>query len=415
MKKPLMPLLFGMFILLFLVATAKAWYGSFDYRYEINSNATSVIPISVNDTAGVNGTIYWTLNASSGDHTYLYCQNSGCGTGNITIANETDELCYENEDTRGGNCPTSVWEGLGGVWHFGEKSGTTAYDSSANNNTMTLNEADYKSDGRLGYAIGLGGNSTSYGYVPDSESLRVTNSTIMAWIISQGIGSGVQYVVRKWGTDGCVGTECGYWMSIYQSGRLRCIYGDGNGNAYTTTDFTSLQMSNNVWYLITCVKNATHVVSYINGVENESVSMESNVATNNVSVCIGQDAFGDCSSGSQSYSGYIDEIRIYDRALTEDEILQVYYNGVDNHLTFLGTEETTTTTTTTAPPTTTTIPAPPPTLLSMIPFVISAMLILWLVAFIIGTDIKNGTELVERMIAMFIILIFTIYIISLLV
>lgn len=116
--------------------TELAWWNvSYLYRYPISSTAeTSGFPFAVNNSYGVGGSGIWTKNST--EQIYLYCTASGCGSGDIAIANETAEKYWENESDLLGNTPTSVWVGYEGVYHL-----DTLNDSTANNRDFVNNGA----------------------------------------------------------------------------------------------------------------------------------------------------------------------------------------------------------------------------------------------------------------------------------
>jgi len=72
--------------------------------------------------------------------------------------------------------------GLVGYWKLDEGSGTTAYDSSVNNNTGTLNGPSWV-DGKYGKALGFDGID-DYVSIPTLYSSSPDSLTVMAWIKS---------------------------------------------------------------------------------------------------------------------------------------------------------------------------------------------------------------------------------------
>lgn len=79
------------------------------------------------------------------------------------------------------------------------------------------------------------------------------------------------------------------------------------------------------WQLVTLVRSHSRTLLYINGrLAGSNTAISRLNLTNDSPLNIGADA---CSGPAvKPLKGYIDELRVYDRALTEDEIKQLYYS-----------------------------------------------------------------------------------------
>src|SRR3989338_4761919 len=73
--------------------------------------------------------------------------------------------------------------GLVAGYAFDEGSGTTATDTSGNNNSGTLTNGPAWSTGQYGGALSFDGTN-DYVNVPDAASLDLTSWTISAWVFS---------------------------------------------------------------------------------------------------------------------------------------------------------------------------------------------------------------------------------------
>jgi len=305
------------------------WDATYSVRYPIIVNTTSEMVIAANDTYKIGGRdVYWTR---QNNESYVYCSVSGCATGLIAIANTTNEKFWENETNRTGNSPTVVWgNDTRAVWHFGEGSGTNASDSSGNSNTGTLQAgASFNTSGRFG--IALQKTATSAGVtVTNNAGLNPVITSVSAWIYRLSDTGGDENVISNWNAP-CQA----YYMSVSSTDSLRCLWGDGT-NAYEFTTGTSIPI--NTWTLISCVRNATHVVGYINGIYSNSVAMAPAMAAQTSTIYIGSDG-----GSAGRINGLIDELRIYNRTLTSTEELNMWYEGINN-MTRLGPGEQTDTT-----------------------------------------------------------------------
>ena len=111
---------------------------------------------------------------------------------------------------------------------------------------------------------------------------------------------------------------------------LICIFiGDSNNDAvfevYTTslitTTRTTPSTSQNTWYHLVGTYDGTDAKLYINGEVKGTAIGSGNIRVSTTNVYIGQ--WGD---GTARFNGLIDEVRIYNRALTAAEISDLYNN-----------------------------------------------------------------------------------------
>jgi len=102
-------------------------------------------------------------------------------------------------------------------------------------------------------------------------------------------------------------------------------YGDG-GTDYAgarRSGWTGDQLSLNQWnHVVAIIRGATDMFIYINGVD----KLAAYGGTGGTMVHSAQPAvLGKAHSGY--FSGNLDDVRIYDRALTEEEIQELYHEG----------------------------------------------------------------------------------------
>ncbi len=303
--------------------TEWAWWDSgYDYRYPIINNQTNVYPISVNDTYGINGDIIWSL---IGNSSYVYSTESGL-SGTIAIANETDEKYWENETSRLGNSPASVWgSNAQGIWHFSEGSGTNVYDSSGNGNNGTLAYSDHwTTSGKFGTAYDFDGTN-DYINCGNDVSLNVGDAlTIMFWIKRDGTGVTDILIDNRQIND-----RYGY-MVYLTADKINFQLANAGAQVSHAAD-TSIDTN---WHFIAIVWDKTDVFFYLDGVPDGSESASSSEFAEGT----GNNTIGVGISGVFYFDGIMDEVRIYKSNTTSDEILQVYNNGINN-LTRLGSEE----------------------------------------------------------------------------
>jgi type II secretory pathway pseudopilin PulG len=203
-------------------------------------------------------------------------------------------------------------QGLVGYWHFDEGTSTLAYDASGNSNTGTLANGPTWQTGsncEAGACLNFNSGSNQMVNVGNPAVLQISGPfTITVWVKPASI-SGILGIVTK------EGSWTGYSLSI-ESNKFR-FFTTANSQAYSI--FSATTPTIGTWYHIAGVFDGQKNYIYVNGVkENEtSASMAANVNNNFI---IG---YGGYWPGGY-FSGVIDEVRIYNRALSASEIKAIY-------------------------------------------------------------------------------------------
>jgi len=159
-----------------------------------------------------------------------------------------------------------------------------------------------------------------YVNIPNTNSLNPTKITLEAWIFPVSFNyygnilskrSPDQYILRLYGYTGQVQ---GY---IYSNGSWR----------YCTTP-SNIAVSLNKWnHILFFYDNSVGKV-YINGQLGCTFSYNGSIVSGTNSLKIGTNSTS--STNSERFNGIIDEVRIYNRALSENEVLE-HYQGIYNN------------------------------------------------------------------------------------
>jgi len=198
---------------------------------------------------------------------------------------------------------------------FNEGSGTTAYDSSFYNNHGTIYGAVY-TDGKFGKALSLDGVD-DYVEVADSESLDITDEiTIVVWAKPDGANE-MGYLVAK-GNPAADQRYNLYWYGTDD----RLVFWESGSERTSDKVF----VDDNVWVQATIVIDGTTLKFYRNGVSAGTKTLSNPLESNSDALRIGH-RVGD-PSDARCFKGIIDEVRIYNRALSENEIKMLYYNRI---------------------------------------------------------------------------------------
>ena len=206
---------------------------------------------------------------------------------------------------------------LVGYWPLDEGSGTVAYDGSGNGNNgnwsgTTSGTSGYYSPGLNG---GWAGNfNTSNGITNSSPSsaLTVNNFSISLWILPTAIPVG--------GWAGLVLKETGTWPSFYSISvdpTTGSTYGSIMANG-GNRDSPGYDMVLGVWQFVTYVHNNTVGTDcfYENGA---LVGCSGQALTPD----IGAGTF-DIGGANIGFTGLMNDIRIYNRALSSAEVMALY-------------------------------------------------------------------------------------------
>jgi len=219
----------------------------------------------------------------------------------------------------GTNAPSvpedTMTRGLVGYWSFDEGSGSTAYDASGNGNDGTLIHDPKWTQGKSGSALQFDGTD-DYVDCGNDESLNITDAiTIEAWIKPTTWASYRYPVSKKKDTTG-YSLQTG---DVSTSGLQFRIY--IGGAAYLAE--TNILPPLNQYSHIIGTYDGSRVRIYMNGIEQtigRDVIGSIDITTNPLTI-------GCYSSGTCHFNGIIDEVRIYNRALSAEEVRYHYNHG----------------------------------------------------------------------------------------
>ncbi|MCK5612961.1 right-handed parallel beta-helix repeat-containing protein [Candidatus Pacearchaeota archaeon] len=210
------------------------------------------------------------------------------------------------------NCPTG--NGLVGWWKFDKGDGSTVYDSSGNNNDGTISGAQWSTDGVNG-ALSFDGFN-DYVSIPNSPELNITGDiTISARIYFTRGGSGEgseQAMVTKTVSNGAYNNPFDFRTGVGAEPPLRLVRADASGHECVYS--TKLIPIKSWHHGLVRVENTVgdfYVDSVITG---KTGGLTKNPTGNSNPLLIGKRADG------LYFSGSLDDVRIYNRALSEDEI-----------------------------------------------------------------------------------------------
>lgn len=221
-------------------------------------------------------------------------------------------------------------DGLVGWWPFNGN----ADDESGNGNNGTTNSAVMISDrfGTPDRALSFDG-LTSLVTIPHSASLDITGSplTISVWVYLpqfQENGRNNNFIYKASYSSGPQGLRC--WMNNIGGGSGCYMYMvDGDYSTATSTGFDyTTEIGLGTWKHVLFTNDNTTLRSYVNGTQvHESPTNGTMIGVNSSPLYFG----GPNSPNSNTdgyYEGYMDDIGMWNRALTQQEVTALFNTQV---------------------------------------------------------------------------------------
>jgi type II secretory pathway pseudopilin PulG len=205
--------------------------------------------------------------------------------------------------------------GLVGDWSFDESTGSYAFDLSGNHNLGTLNYASRLSGSNCvaGGCLSFNGTS-SYVNATSSPSLSVTGDlTINAWV----------YVTSSTARNAVLSKHYNYEYDFLVDGGLHLSFYQGNGSTYTVAATVNNVMQPNNWTMISVTRNIiggnSLIKFYVNGNFISSSTLTVGPAAGTWPARIGARP-----DGTTLFNGLIDDVRLYNTALSSTTIKNLY-------------------------------------------------------------------------------------------
>jgi hypothetical protein len=193
-------------------------------------------------------------------------------------------------------------------WRFDEGSGTVAGDATGHGNTGALQNGAGWTAGIRGTAVSLDGVDD---YVSIANSFRLTsaNFTLDAWIKGD---PGMEQFGRILDSGYATGFALG------RNGGGRQVLFEFRGSPYLISNADAID---NNWHHVAVVKSGGTATLYVDGAVQASVAVNAEAPTNTLPLFIGYNP-GEGTRGH--WKGQLDEVRIYDRALSAAEVQANY-------------------------------------------------------------------------------------------
>ena len=230
-------------------------------------------------------------------------------------------------------------ETCAGMWLFDDGKGDTTKDSSGNQNDGMLKNGPKWVDGKFGQALHFDGVA-NYVDCGNEASLDLTKEiTVMAWLQFEGIdyknSTGQLLTIAAKGYPDALAAHSGWWFSYDNrnngQGFPYTCFGNknggwaGGGNSFSGYNFA---FDNKKWYHLAITVGQSIAALYIDGTQLGADKPLVNLVLSDTgrTLTIG-------SAGTSWYfKGTLDEVAIFNVALSENDIGSIMTNGLEKAL-----------------------------------------------------------------------------------
>ncbi len=188
-------------------------------------------------------------------------------------------------------------------WQFDEGTGTIAYDSAGSNDGNLVNGPVWTT-GKIGGGLSFDGTDD---YVNcGSGASNYDNITVSAWMKTSTFGALVSnhYYYNSYGT----------WYTLFSN---VIEIGDNSQGGYKYLTFNTPTLDG-LWHHVVYTKNGINHAIYVDGSLDQQFTSNADISQN-VPLFIGR-KWITSNSNPWLFNGIIDDVRIYDRALSAEEI-----------------------------------------------------------------------------------------------
>jgi Concanavalin A-like lectin/glucanases superfamily/Chitobiase/beta-hexosaminidase C-terminal domain/IPT/TIG domain/Fibronectin type III domain len=234
----------------------------------------------------------------AGSTSYSYRVQATDAAGNLST--------FSNTASATTSASTST-PGLVAAYDFNGGSGTTLSDVSGNGNTGTIVNATWTTSGKYGSALSFNGTNALV-TINDTASLHLATAvTLEAWVNPSSEPTGWQDVIYK--------PLDNYFLEASSTSGNK----PGTGVLLTSSAepivYGSAQLAANTWTHLAMTYDGTTLKIFVNGTLTSSITQAGSITTSTNALQIGGDA-----TYGQYFKGLIDEVRVYNIALSQAQI-----------------------------------------------------------------------------------------------
>lgn len=152
------------------------------------------------------------------------------------------------------------------------------------------------------------------------------NITVESWVYVRSTINNVFNVISKGHTS------CSNPYSIYRLGKddstQKWTWDLGISGSRTRL-ISGSDIQTNVWTHLIATYDGVNMKIYINGVQDNYKAQTGSIMINNVELNVGDNP--SCPQAEEYFNGIIDQVKIYNRSLSAEQVYQNYLNGINNY------------------------------------------------------------------------------------
>ena len=239
-----------------------------------------------------------------------------------TVANGSHTLLARARDTSNNTAdslPVTVTvsntqiAGLVAAYSFDEGAGTAANDASSQGNTAVLINGVAWVAGQHGSAVSFDGVN-DYISIPNSASTNISGNTITLsmWINPQPLATGDSVVLGKFWNTTMSSPYYQYGLELGGGNRTDFYVGTTSG---PRTALAGTTLPFNQWSYLAITFDGAQVKTYVNGALVNTQALSATITARGNAINVGADA-----TPAQFNKGMLDDLRIYNRVLTQAQI-----------------------------------------------------------------------------------------------
>lgn len=205
-------------------------------------------------------------------------------------------------------------------WKLQEENGTTVNDASSKTN-LTNSNATVNQTGKIDKAYSFNGSSSKL----TLPSVLESNSTgsISAWIYLNAVDNNVRIILSE--SDG---TTSEYFRFYNYGDDLR--FNLRTGGSFIGSVQAESSLSVNTWHNVIVTADGNEYKMYVDGLEQTLTDIDGvlqNTGNWNNATTVNEAYIGVFNDSSSYFDGSMEDIRVYDYALSDQEVKNIYNNG----------------------------------------------------------------------------------------
>ncbi len=202
-----------------------------------------------------------------------------------------------------------IQDSLVAAWSFDEQLGRTAFDETGNGHDGLIEAAEWGVGAQGG---GLLFDGDSYIEVPDDPDLDLAaEGTLQAWARYSNEGVGGELIGKC--LAGGSGVDCNYALALEDPAFVSAAFCLGDSAAASCSDISSHGFDRMIWHQVVVTWDGTLLRIYLDGRLKKLEWQTVTPAVNDDPLLIGN-----------GFVGRLDEVRLYDRALSAREVASLY-------------------------------------------------------------------------------------------